>query len=347
MYIFFGALTVITLSFLLLPAAYRWGLLDNPSGRKQHAEATPLIGGIAMYMTVVAVALLFITPSVELLFLLIAAALITFVGALDDKFDLNYRIRIIVQFFCGLILIYGSNIQLVNLGDILGTGPLTTGLLSTPLTLIALVGIINAYNMIDGIDGLAGGLSVITISGFLLLTNVMLSNDIVTLLLILIGSLIGYLLLNLNLSPSFIPKVFMGDAGSMMLGLIITAAMIKYSQGSQQFISPVTSLWLVGLPLIDIFSTVVRRLRKGKSPFQPDRTHIHHILLRLGLDTRTTLIILLLFQLMLVAIGYYFETQEISEWISFISFVAIFVIYTGVIHSAFRITKRIRMYLTS
>ena len=344
MYILVGSIAVVSLCYMMLPMAYRWGLLDTPTQRKNHAGDIPLIGGIAMYISVITVSLFFITPSIELLFVLIAAALITFVGALDDKYDLNYRARIVVQLFCGLILVYGADIKLSNLGDIAGFGHLELTLLGTPLTIIALIGIINAYNMIDGIDGLAGGLSIITLSGFLLLTNGLISSNIFTILLILIGSLIGYLILNLKLTPSFFPKVFMGDAGSMMLGLIITATMIRYSQDSRALIQPVTCLWLVGLPLIDICSTVVRRIRKGVSPFHPDRTHIHHILMRLGLPAKLTLVCLLTFQFSLVAIGYELESHDVAEWISFTLFLGILVLYTALIHNAFRITKKIRSY---
>jgi UDP-GlcNAc:undecaprenyl-phosphate GlcNAc-1-phosphate transferase len=144
---------------------------------------------------------------------------------------------------------------------------------------------------------------------------------------------------NLNFFPRYLPKVFLGDAGSTLLGFVICAFLVRYSQDSKAIIRPVLALWLVAIPLMDMMSTFFRRLRHGKSPFYPDLTHIHHIFMRAGFTKTATLIVIMLISSVLAAIGLTFEALELPEWSSFALFMTLGFIYSMVIGRAWKLAK--------
>jgi UDP-GlcNAc:undecaprenyl-phosphate GlcNAc-1-phosphate transferase len=148
------------------------------------------------------------------------------------------------------------------------------------------IGLLNAFNMMDGIDGLAGGLSLVTIGTILLYSNSTIIHGPIALMLLTSIALLPYLATNLGLAGR---KVFLGDAGSMVLGYLFAWTLIDFSQSTPQHLSPIDVLWCVALPVLDTLAVMYRRLRQGKSPFKPDRGHIHHIILGTGLGPRRTL----------------------------------------------------------
>jgi UDP-GlcNAc:undecaprenyl-phosphate GlcNAc-1-phosphate transferase len=341
---FIAAFTgVFLMTLLLKPISNKIGLVDRPTTRKQHNGEIPLIGGIAMYTSCSLAALFFVPHSSDMTYLLASCGLLVMTGSIDDKYDISYKIRLFVQTLCATMLIWGANTQLVSFGNIFGSGEIRLWLFSIPITLVAVVGMINAYNMIDGIDGLSGGLSLISTIGLYFLINEKISDGASNVLLLMIGALSAYLILNLHIFPKWTSKVFMGDAGSMLIGFVITAFLIRYSQSPKQIIMPVTALWLAAVPLMDIIVTSIRRIKKGKSPFHPDRTHIHHIFLRSGFQKETTLIIILLFQALTVAVGIYMESTGNAP-LSAITFIVLFLVYMQFIKHSFKVAKLIRKY---
>lgn len=269
---------------------------------------------MAIFSSTLIASLIFVKPTVELLYFLAAAGLVTITGALDDRFDINYRARLFIQFIAAGLLVFGAGDVLTSFGNILGPYELTLGWLAIPVTIFAIAGLINAFNMVDGIDGLAGGLSLISILGIYLLTKGQISADSTTILALIAGALLGYLVFNLHLFPRITKKVFMGDAGSMFLGFVVTAFLIRYTQGEKQVFAPVTALWLVAVPLFDLFTTTLRRVRHGKSPFHPDRTHMHHIFMRAGFSSRATLAFLMSYAMCLFIVGYLLRnTHETAQ----------------------------------
>jgi len=336
-------LGVFFLTFLLRPISNRIGLVDRPTTRKQHNGEIPLIGGIAMFASCSVAALFFVPHSSDMTYLVAACGLLVMTGSIDDKYDIHYRIRLCVQTICAAMLIWGANTQLISFGNIFGSGELNLWWFSIPITLVAVVGMINAYNMIDGIDGLSGGLSLISSIGLYFLIAEKISDGATNILLLMIGALSAYLILNLHIFPKWTTKVFMGDAGSMLIGFVITAFLIRYSQSPKQIIMPVTALWLAAVPLMDIFVTSIRRLKRGKNPFHPDRTHIHHIFLRAGFEKETTLIIILLFQAFTVAIGVYMESIKNGP-LSAIAFIGLFFVYLLFVKHCFKAAKLLRKY---
>ncbi len=144
------------------PLAIDVGLVDKPNARKHHEGQIPLIGGISIFAAVLAASLLWLPNTIELRMYLIASAMMVFIGALDDKYDLKVRIRIIGQIIIASLMIYGVGGYIANLGDLFGFGNVNLGPFGIVFTYIAIIVVINAYNMVDGIDGLVGSLSLNT-----------------------------------------------------------------------------------------------------------------------------------------------------------------------------------------
>ena len=341
---FLGAAFLATILgiYCLAPLTRLVGLTDHPGSRKQHEGVIPLIGGLVIYAVLTSTALLLIPVNTELLYFLIAAGLVVFTGALDDKYNISFKLRLVIQTIAALIVFYGVGDQLTSLGNIIGLGEIELGYFAMPVTIIAFLAIINSFNMIDGLDGLAGGLGLITFIALYFSIDTLVSDSTRIIISLFIGSLLAYQIFNLNLFPGHLPKVFLGDAGSTLLGFVICAFLIRYSQGSKAIIAPAVAPWLVAIPLIDMLATFIRRLRHGKSPFIPDRTHIHHIFLRAGFNNLTTLSGIILFSCLFAIIGLGLEKIGAPSWVSFGLFVSLIIFYLLLIGRAWKLAKWLR-----
>jgi UDP-GlcNAc:undecaprenyl-phosphate/decaprenyl-phosphate GlcNAc-1-phosphate transferase len=327
------AFAPIMLSFLvsvamlaaLCPLASRLGLVDHPSERrKSHAGSVPLIGGIAIFSAILASSLFVLPVDRTYLFGLSGGALLVILGALDDRFGLGPKVRLTAQVGAALLLSVGGGVTLTSLGDLLGFGPIGLGPFAVPLTVFAIVGIINAFNMIDGIDCLAGGLVLVALGALLILAPEIGPAQIMALT--AIAALIPYLICNLGLLGYTGPKIFLGDAGSMLLGYIVVWALIDAVE-SQGSIAPVTALWLAAIPLIDTLSAMGRRLLKRTSPFTADRSHIHHLLTRILGSPREALILILSVAVTLATVGVLGQMYQVQSPIMFYAGIAVFAAY--------------------
>lgn len=277
-----AALTLFTL-WLLQPVAFHFKFLDMPGGRKDHERATPITGGVAMAIGV----LLTITAMSEALspaFVGFAtgSVLLLVVGILDDKYDLPWYLRILVQVSAALCMVYIGGVQIQHLGPVFGLGEMSLGGLSVPFTVFATVGLINAINMVDGVDGLAGLLGgiamVMLLAGALYSGNV----PVAQMALVQVGSIAAFLTFNMRFPWQPAAKVFMGNAGSAFLGFSIAWITFSLTQNTAHPVSPILALWFVPIPVMDTLVLMVRRLRNGRSPFHGDRNHIHHLMLEGG-----------------------------------------------------------------
>ncbi|SEA40905.1 UDP-N-acetylglucosamine--undecaprenyl-phosphate N-acetylglucosaminephosphotransferase [Alkalimonas amylolytica] len=272
---------------VLYPLAHRLGLLDIPKGRKQHQGKVPLIGGLSIF-TGVSVGLLMADASLMQHWAYIGCALvIVLLGALDDALDLAVSVRLIFQCLVAIAMMWLLDLHLAHLGNLFGFGPVELGWFGPPLTIIAVIAAINAFNMTDGIDGLAGSLSLLTmlvLAFFMLMWG---QQDTALLAIMMIVALLPYLAANLQYFG--LRKVFLGDAGSMLIGLTVIWLLLQGSQSAASSFRPVTALWIIAIPLLDMAVIMIRRIRKGQSPFKADREHLHHISLRLGLAPRHAL----------------------------------------------------------
>jgi len=335
MYILATAFTAFCFAFLAIkffkPVAIEVGLVDKPNERKQHAGHIPLIGGISIFMAVLAASLIWLPNTLELRMYLIASAMMVFIGALDDKFDLRVRVRIVGQIIIASLMIYGVGGYISNVGNLFGSGDIILGPLGILFTYVAIIVVINAYNMIDGIDGLIGSLSINTFTSIGILFIMSGQTDYLSYPLILATATIPYLMFNLGVFEKLLgkdtKKIFMGDAGSMFVGLSVIWLLTMGTQGEQASFKPVTALWICAIPLMDMLTIVVRRYNNGKSPFKPDRDHLHHILQRVGFSSRQTLIIISAVAVALSGIGLAGEYFNISEAVMLLSFLAMFFIY--------------------
>jgi UDP-GlcNAc:undecaprenyl-phosphate GlcNAc-1-phosphate transferase len=329
---------------LLIPISHAAGLLDHPQGRKVHQGAVPLVGGISIYLSVLFCAVMFLNLPESFIGIALICGLITFIGALDDRYPVHPYYRLTMQLIAGVTLATVGGANLRDLGDLTGFGAINLGLLAIPFTAVAITGLCNAYNMVDGIDGLAGSLTIVSLLSLLLLANGQAPDNQVALLAYMATSIGVFLLFNLTIAPFAQTKIFMGDAGSTFLGCAVAIAMIHFTQSRDAVIQPATALWLVAIPLMDMASTMVRRISKGRSPFHADRTHLHHILMRAGFSQRQALIAIILAATALAGIGIMLErVWPQSEAVSFGLFLITFGLYFQFIFKhAFKFARTVR-----
>lgn len=325
------ALSAFCFAFLAIklfkPIAVDVGLVDKPNARKHHEGQIPLIGGISIFAAVLAASLLWLPNTLELRMYLIASAMMVFIGALDDKFDLKVRIRIVGQIIIASLMIYGVGGYIASLGNLFGLGNIELGPLGIIFTYFAIIVVINAYNMVDGIDGLVGSLSLNTFTAIAILFLMNGNSGYLTYPLILATATLPYLMFNLGYFKKYTKKIFMGDAGSMFIGLSVIWLLTIGTQGENASFRPVTALWICAIPLMDMLAIVMRRYRKGKSPFKPDRDHLHHILQRAGLSSRQTLLVISIASVVMSLIGVLGEYFQVPESIELVLFVMMFVLY--------------------
>lgn len=281
--LFFAALLVsAAVTAALIPLARRYHWLDKPCARKCHATPTPPIGGFAVFAAIALFTVWIngVTPVVGAW--LAGGSLLVLVGALDDKYDLNWRVRILAQVAAALLLIVWGGVRAAHLGPLFGLPDVELGWFSLPLSVFAIVGLINALNMIDGIDGLCGALIVAACAMFIAAGLYAGAPPIVYRLAMVIGAVAGFLLFNLRYGPFPAARVFLGDAGSGLLGFTIAAIAFRMTQDPVHPVSPILAPYLVAVPVIDCLALILRRLRQGRSPFAAGRDHIHHLLLEAG-----------------------------------------------------------------
>ncbi|MBE8607840.1 UDP-N-acetylglucosamine--undecaprenyl-phosphate N-acetylglucosaminephosphotransferase [Vibrio sp. OPT10] len=328
--------------FLMRKVAKAVGLVDKPNERKLHNGAIPLVGGIAISLSISQY--LVTHPDViphSQVFLASIAALIV-IGALDDKFDISFKIRLIVQAILSICMMYFADLQLENIGNLFGLGDLHLGFLSPVITILAVIGAINAFNMVDGIDGLLGGLAIVTLGAIAILLKVDSQHGLAYLCVVFIVAIIPYILMNLGILGRE-RKVFMGDAGSMMIGFTVIWLLLGASQDpSAAQMRPITALWLIAIPLMDMAAIMFRRVRRGDSPFKPDREHLHHIFQRLGFTPRQTLAIICAIASSFAGFGIYGELLKVPESTMFILFLVCFASYTVAMSYVWRITSWVR-----
>lgn len=323
--IFISAL-VCTLALLLclIPLARRFELIANPGEHRQHQLPTPLIGGIAIFLSLILVSPLF---SIQIPGLLLCAlALVLVFGVIDDMWTVPFWFRFIVQIGAAIILVY-DGVILRDLGHLFSDQVFTLGKYQYALTVFSIVGVINAINMIDGMDGLCGLVVLVALIAITSLLPIETNLNEVLICVILIASVVGFLLLNIRFSSTKSAKVFLGDAGSMLLGLILSWLVISKSQHPNAYFSPVVALWILAIPLIDTVGVMIRRICRGISPFHADHLHTHHLFLNLGFSVNRSLLILIFLAIGFATFGIAAFQNRVDENILFFIFLGLFVVY--------------------
>ena len=296
-------------------------LIDIPDrSRKFHKRATPLTGGIGILLAVIISTEIYLDMNnlkgympefSQKLYIASIPLLILFL--IDDFKSLSPLYRIIFQVSLSLYVIFSTDIYLSNLGNLFGFGEIQLGILSIPFTIFCVVGIMNAFNMIDGINGLCAGSAMMALLFIGFYSGLMYDS----VLIIIIGSMIGFLIFNLRF---FGEKrgVFLGDSGSNLIGFWVAWCAIYSSQNSIYQVETITMLWFVSIPLLDCIGLIFSRLVRGISVASPGRDHIHHKLM-LNYSPEGSLGIILIITLCTGFFGMILE-NNFEPWVSTLMF---------------------------
>jgi UDP-GlcNAc:undecaprenyl-phosphate GlcNAc-1-phosphate transferase len=337
---------LLVFSFLVLSvcrkAAPKWGLMDRPSGRKQHQGEIPLVGGVSICVSMLVFLMLNPVYVHQNHVFVVCILVLVVTGVLDDKYDVSFKKRLLIQAALTIAMMNVAGLKLHQLGSLFFTGNVELGFLSYSVTLLAVLGAINAFNMVDGIDGLLGGLSAVSFGslGVLLLLSGQL--EFAYFCLVMVVTMLPYIAMNLGLLGKK-RKVFMGDAGSMLIGFTLIWVILTATQlDIESSVRPVTALWIIALPLMDMVAIMIRRMRRGDSPFKPDREHLHHIFQRLGYSSRQTLGIICTLALSMSGFGIIAEIYLISDSVMLMLFVALLGSYVFALQHVWVISAAIR-----
>ncbi len=328
--------------FVARKIAKKVGLVDKPNFRKRHQGTVPLVGGISVFAGVCFAFLITSYYQLHDTLYLTCAGVLVLVGVIDDKFDISVKFRAAVQAGIAIVMMSAANLYLHSLGFIIGPIELRVGPFGYVITLFAVWAAINAFNMVDGIDGLLGGLSCVTFGALGLILYTQGQTSLAFWCFALIAAILPYICLNLGILGRRY-KVFMGDAGSTMIGFTVIWILLDASQGENHPLHPVTALWLIAIPLMDMVAIMYRRLRKGQSPFTADRQHIHHLIMRAGFTSRQAFVLITLAAAILAGIGVLGEFCDfIPEWFMMLLFLMAFFVYGYCLKHAWRVARRIR-----
>ena len=270
----FGAVAV--LLPLLQALAVRCGFVDKPGGRKKHEDVVPPIGGLAVFPVFMALTAL-CHPDWSVYGPYFAAlTLLLVVGALDDWKGVPAWTKFAVQFIAAILVVVPGQATIIMMGDLFGFGKFGLNFMAIPFSIIATVLLINAVNLMDGLDGLAGGKGFVVMFWLAVSCAVAGAAGPLSLCLILMGTLAGFLLYNLRHPLRKKAIVFLGDSGSLALGLSLAWFAINLAKGFDPVIRPITVAWLLALPIYDICGQFARRVSQGRHPFDADHDHFHH-----------------------------------------------------------------------
>lgn len=264
--------------------------------RKQHDHGIPRLGGVAIFVSFTITSLLFsmTDKSLPINYLLTACIILFAMGLKDDLSGVNSRTKFFIQFIVASILVVLGNIRLSSMYGVFGIYDLPYWP-SITLSILTIILIVNAFNLIDGVDGLAGLTGIVSNGCFAWLFIYMHQYDLAAVALSMAGAIIGFL--KFNLTPA---KIFMGDTGSMLIGLISAVMAIKFIELNKfsamktpdVFSAPALSVAILIGPIFDTLRVFILRISNGVSPFKADRKHIHHRLLKLGFTHLQTTLIL-------------------------------------------------------
>ncbi|MGI9291127.1 MAG: MraY family glycosyltransferase [Gammaproteobacteria bacterium] len=328
---------------LLRPVASRLGLTDLPDTRKSHQGEMPLVGGIAIYLAIILAILLHFllfgqsAQNDQILSFLGGALLLVIVGAWDDWVGLSPLIRFLAQIFAAFIMVYGGGIFLSDLGHLIYNNQIfSLGDLSVPFTVFVVVGMINAINMTDGLDGLSGNMTLVSLAGLGVANSLWGNQGHLILLNTVSAAVAGFLVVNQRSFWRNTAWVFLGDAGSMMLGFALAWNAIDIASAFPEILSPAAVLWFLAIPIFDTVTMMIRRISEGRSPFQADAEHLHHLFVRAGFTVGETIGLMCLMQVFGCIIGLLVTYYQVPEFWVAAGFVLTGLFYLKMMNSAWK-----------
>lgn len=335
---FTAAITALAI-VVLAPLARKFGLVDCPNGRKQHEGDIPLIGGIAIFLGLIA-GLSFSGVTIPHFNAFVTATSLLFViGIIDDYLDIPAIIKLIVQLIAALILVYWAGLEIEGLSNLFYSGKFSLGNLSIPITVIAVVGYTNAINMTDGVDGLAGSLTLTATLALMTAAYMAGYNKEFLYLGIFAISVTIFLIFNARHPLRKKAGIFLGDAGSLLCGFVVAWFVIHLATIQPRAIEASTALWIIGLPFIDLTAVMLKRILKGKSPFVADREHFHHLLLAADFSINQTVLIIFGVALCFASFGLLGQILHMPGYIMFYIFIVVFALSLWTLFRAWRMQK--------
>lgn len=306
-------ITFITTPFVK-KLAFKVGAVDVPKdNRRMHKKPTARLGGLAIFFGFIVSVIAYATLDRELAGMLIGCCVIVVLGIFDDILALSAKLKLVVQLLAALCpILAGVQIDFIRVpGFISETGYLALGWFAVPVTLVWIIGITNATNLLDGLDGLACGVSSISALTLLCIALIVGEPEIAFITSALAGACFGFLPYNFN--PA---KLFMGDTGALFLGFVLATTSVQGLFKGYAVISVAAPLLILGLPIFDTVSAILRRLKNHQPIMSPDRGHLHHRLIDAGFSQKQAVstIYALCLVLCIVAVGL-IATGAISMWV--------------------------------
>lgn len=337
--VFISVITAFTITYFAIPAiitvAERKKLFDVPDERKIHQLPIPSLGGLGIFAGMLISCMVFVPLNVspELQYFFAASIVIFFLGIKDDILIISPIKKIIGQVLAAFLIIYFGGLQITSMQGVLNIYELPE-MFSLMLSYFTILVIINSFNLIDGIDGLAASLGILvtTLCGiFFIQTN---ETAYAILAFSTAGSILAFLIFN------FYPaKIFMGDTGSLLIGLVSSMLVIKLLEVSGTPASPIPAsgapaiaISLLMIPLMDTLRVFSIRIINRRSPFSPDRNHLHHILLDRGLTHPQITISLVAVNLVVVSLVYLFSKMNVNSTLLILGIVAMYFTATGILY---------------
>ena len=311
--------------YLLMQYAKRFGLLDIPNKRSMHTKLTPRGAGIAFVLSVLIVLLLFNFEHIKTYYYVyLSIATVFAVGTWDDLKSVSPTTKFIF-IFVSVLLLYYHDIAIYSLGTYFGYEIPLPGWMVFPFTFLAIAGFTNALNLIDGLDGLAALVSIVILTTFFAIGLQYKDELLISLSSFFIATLLAFLIFNWN--PA---KIFMGDSGSLTLGIVISILSIQ----ALQYNTPASILLIIAMPLLDTFIVMTRRIQRHLSPFKADKNHMHHFAFNVKGDVRFTVIMLTLTQVLFSIIGY--QVREEDNLLSLVLVAILFYIFLNLFDQRLR-----------
>lgn len=329
-------LLALLISLALIPIfklpAEKLGLVDKPGGRKQHRRSAALVGGPAIFFAFI-ITSYFFDINTDYEGMISATILLFILGILDDKYDISASIRLVLQTIIITFALWQDNVW-IGPFELTNTYTLDFGIATYPLTIVVILALKNAINMLDGIDGLSSGVSLIALSFIIAISQYTSQTPVLLVSTTLFGAILGFWAFNYRFKwRTKGASVFMGDSGSMLIGFLIPYLAIKVSLVIDPMTSPSLLVWFVAIPVWDIITVVIRRVRTKKSPIKPGRDHVHHILMNAGLEIRQILHLVYLLSIAAGTAGMTMKYLGVTPIESYIFFVLALGLYMQRINS--------------
>jgi len=329
--IIFSLITAFLITYLVIPKIIfftkKLRLLDEAGDRASHKGSVPIFGGIAIFSGII-FSLLFWADIENIQYLLVSILIVFFLGVIDDLLVLSPFKKIVGQVIATSIIIFLGDLQIDNMHGVLGIYDLPIWI-GTLFTIFVVIVITNGFNLIDGVDGLAGGVGVISSFSFGVIALLMDQSDMAIIAFTLMGALLGFLKYNF-----FPAKIFMGDTGSLVVGMILSILAINSIRHGlvTETIKlpnkgPLLAIVILAIPLFDSLRVFIARIMKGRHPLSPGRGHIHHALLSLGFGHNKTSFILYLFAISMIVFSYFLLDLNLNIGIAILAGISFILLY--------------------